>query len=87
MQLSSVMGIFMIRSSSSFFLGIFLLSFFGGESANPLQKVQFALAVLFGVSETWTCDSKINSTPRFFADFLFARKKFHASVFLCFPLP
>lgn len=77
----------MIRSSSSFFGGVFLLGFFGGESANPLQKVQFALAVLFGASETWTCDFKINFTPRFFADVLFARKKFHASVFFVFPSP
>lgn len=68
-QLSSVMGIFMIRSSSSFFGGIFLLGFFG--AANPLQKVQFALAVLFGVSETWTCDPKINSTTSFFCRFSF----------------
>lgn len=68
-QLSSVMGIFMIRSSSSFFGGIFLLGFFG--AANPLQKVQFALAVLFGVSETWTCDPKIISTISFFCRFSF----------------
>lgn len=59
----------MIRSSSSFFGGIFLLGFFG--AANPLQKVQFALAVLFGVSETWTCDPKIISTISFFCRFSF----------------